>query len=166
MNKILITTILSVLVLTSFASAALGIGSPKELNQEKEIKRWSFPVYTFGNDAVQQGKFEVIGGKECITAVSDNILFNSQGTAYAEIEVDTTKSECKDSFEGKVRLSPVNPTSSSTGTVGMNLAVAKSFDVVVPATSTVAIVALVVLLIAIMLLIGAMFRIAKRRSYN
>ena len=162
MNKIISITIMSVFLL-SLASAALGISTPNEFAQEKGVKQiYKVNLFSYGSDKVSEATLKVISGSECVSVLNPNIQFSPEGSATAELEIDTDK--CKDGVEdAKIRLSPVNPITDA-GTVGMSLSVAKTFDVTVPQASTMAIVVLAVLLIAIMLLIAAMFKIAKRRN--
>lgn len=167
MNKtILLSSILGILFLSGMASAALGLGASNEYNQGKELKKYPISAFTFGEDKVSEGKLELTSGGEngCVSITNQKIMFNSEGIGYGELIIDTSKEGCEKGIEGaKIKLSPATSVSSA-GTVGMNLAVVKSFDVVTVSTSTFAIVIVAVLVIAVLALIGAMVKVAKKRN--
>lgn len=148
--------------LFSFTSAALGIGFPGEVNQEKNTELEStLTLFTFGEDKTDVGVLEIIEGAECATLDKNTVDFDSQGIAYTKVK---TKSEGCDGKRVKIQLSPAG-TTASTGTVGMNLAVVKSFVIKsVSTTSTVAIITIAALVLVVLLLVAAMVKVAKKRN--
>ncbi|MEK6894080.1 MAG: hypothetical protein AABX10_01310 [Nanoarchaeota archaeon] len=164
MNKIIISSVITVFLLASITSAALGIGFTGEVNQEKNTQEeHTLTLFTFG-DKSDRAVLTVKQGQECISFPDGvNVDFDDKDTAYKTVIVKTTKS-C-DNAEVKIQLSPVVSTTGS-GTVGMNLAVVKSFIIksVAPSINTVAIVAITALILAVLILVAAMVKIAKRRN--
>lgn len=164
MNKLIISSIITVFLLSSIGSAALGIGFPKEINQEKDTEIEStLTLFTFG-DKSDQAILSVKQGQECVSFPDGtNVNFNGKDTAYKTIITKTT--DACDSAEVKIQLSPTTDTTGA-GTVGMNLAVVKSFVIksVAPSVSTIAIIAITGLILAVLLLIAAMVKVVKKRN--
>lgn len=164
MNKIILSSVLAFFLFTSITSAALGIGFPKEVNQEKNTEMENtLTLFTFG-EKNDKAILSIKEGQNCISLPDGNqVNFEGKDTAYVKIITKTTK-DC-DNKEVKIQLSPATSTA-STGTVGMNLAIIKSFVIrsVSPTTSTLAIIAITALVLAVLVLVAAMVKIAKRKN--
>jgi hypothetical protein len=164
MNKVIISSIIASFFLMSITSAALGIGFPKEINQEKDTEMENtLALFTFG-DKNDKAILTVNQGQNCVSFPDGNqVDFQGKDTAYVRIITKTTE-DC-DNAEVKIQLSPATA-SASTGTVGMNLAIVKSFVIksVSPTTSTIAIIAITALVLAVLVLVAAMVKIAKKKD--
>lgn len=162
--KIIISSILAIFLLSSITSAALGIGFPKEVNQEKNTEMENtLTLFTFG-EKNDKAVLSIKQGQNCIAFPDGNqVDFQGKDTAYVKIITKTTE-DC-DNAEIKIQLSPATTTASS-GTVGMNLAIVKSFVIksVSPTASTVVIVAITGLVLAVLILVAAMVKIAKKKD--
>ncbi len=163
MKTIILSSILAILLLSSLTSAALGIGFPGEINQEKDTEVENMlTLFTFG-DKNDQAIITVKQGQDCVSfPEGTTVNFGGKDMAYKKIITKTTN-DCNEA-EIKIQLSPVTSVTSS-GTVGMNLAVVKSFVIKsVSSTSTVAIIAITGLVLAVLLLVAAMIKVAKKRN--
>ncbi len=163
MKTIILSSILAILLLSSLTSAALGIGFPGEINQEKDTEVENMlTLFTFG-DKNDQAIITVKQGQDCVSfPEGTTVNFEGKDMAYKKIITKTTN-DCNEA-EIKIQLSPVTSVASS-GTVGMNLAVVKSFVIKsVSSTSTVAIIAITGLVLAVLLLVAAMIKVAKKRN--
>lgn len=163
MKTIILSSVLAILLLSSLSSAALGIGFPGEINQEKDMElENTLTLFTFG-DKNDQAIITVKQGQDCVSFPDGTTVnFEGKDTAYKKIITKTTN-DCNEA-EVKIQLSPATSVTSS-GTVGMNLAVVKSFVIKsVSSTSTVAIIAITGLVLAVLLLVAAMIKVVKKRN--
>jgi hypothetical protein len=160
MKKIIFALIITSLFLFSFVSATVGISSQKVYTQEKgTVKTYQLALF---NDKATKGKLEVISGSSCVKVKTPEVVFD-KGAAYGQFEINTLDKDCRKGLdEVKLMLSPLDSELES-GTVGINMAVIKSFSITVPSISTIAILVISVLILAVLLLIAAMVKIAKRK---